>query len=82
MSETLIRDGGFLERDTQRPKARKSAAPADGTTQADAPPVGYRRVARRWRVLPDGTRDYAAYHGKTEFTFLLPVSSRLRSPKR
>jgi hypothetical protein len=33
-------------------------------------------------VLPDGTRDYAAYHGKTEFTFLLPVSSKVRSAAR
>lgn len=60
----------------------KSTEPAAGskTKNADAP-VGYRWVSKRWRVLPDGTRDYAAYHGKTEFSKLLPVSSRLHSRK-
>lgn len=46
------------------------------------PPVGYRRVSRRWKVLPDGTRDYAAYHGNSEFRVLLPVSSKLAASKR
>lgn len=61
----------------------KSNEPAAGskTNNAEAPPVGYRWVSRRWKVLPDGTRDYAAYHGKTAFSVLLPVSSKLRSPK-
>lgn len=45
-------------------------------------PPGYRWVHRAWRLLPDGTRDYAAYYGKTAFRFLLPVSSKLRLPKR
>ncbi len=45
-------------------------------------PVGYRWVSRRWRVLPDGTRDYAAYHGKTAFSELLPISSKLRNATR
>jgi hypothetical protein len=60
-------------------------------TKADAPsvkevqpkpPVGYRWVARRWRLRPDGTRDYAAFHGKTAFSVLLPLSGRLKSAKR
>src|SRR5512134_1390946 len=42
-------------------------------------PPGYRWVHRAWRTLPDGTRDYAAYYGKTAFKFLLPLSSRLRT---
>jgi hypothetical protein len=78
---TLTQDSGFLKPDTQS-KAPGKATPAADPTPADAPPIGYRRVTRRWRVLPDGTRDYAAYHGKTEFTFLLPVSSKVRSAAR
>jgi hypothetical protein len=62
-----------------------TATPA--TTKAAAPdeqlaPVGYRWVSRRWRVLADGSRDYAAYHGKTAFSVLLPVSSKLKAAKR
>jgi YjbE family integral membrane protein len=56
-------------------RAREEAA------EEPAPP-GYRWVSRLWRTLPDGTRDYAAYYGKTAFRFLVPVSSRLRAPKR
>lgn len=41
-------------------------------------PPGYHWVHRAWRRLPDGTRDYAAYYGKTAFRFLQPISSRLR----
>ena len=59
----------------------KSVAPVAETTKAEAP-VGYRWVAKRWRVLPDGTRDYAAYHGKTAFDFLLPVSSKVPTRKK
>jgi YjbE family integral membrane protein len=50
--------------------------------QEEPAPPGYRWVHRRWRVLPDGTRDYAAYHGKESFRVQLPVSSRIRSPRR
>jgi YjbE family integral membrane protein len=50
--------------------------------QEEPPPEGYRWVHRRWRVLPDGTRDYAALHDKETFRFKLPVSSRIRSPRR
>jgi YjbE family integral membrane protein len=45
-------------------------------------PPGYRWVHSLWRTLPDGTRDYAAYYGKTAFRFLAPISSRLRARKR
>jgi YjbE family integral membrane protein len=49
---------------------------------ADEPaPPGYRWMHRAWRSLPDGTRDYAAYYGRTAFRFLLPISSKLRSPR-
>jgi hypothetical protein len=54
-----------------------------GGLEAEQPaPPGYRWVSRLWRTLPDGTRDYAAYYGKTAFRFLVPMSSKLRSPKR
>ena len=41
-------------------------------------PPGYRWIHSAWRTLPDGTRDYAAYYGKTAFRYLAPISSRLR----
>jgi hypothetical protein len=41
-------------------------------------PPGYHWVSRPWRILPDGTRDYARLHGKSAFRVLVPVSSRLR----
>ena len=41
-------------------------------------PPGYHWVSRPYYVLPDGSRDYARYHGKSEFRVLKPVSSRLR----
>jgi len=48
----------------------------------DAPPPGYRWVHRRWRVLPGGKRDYAVFHGAETFRTALPISSRIRSPRR
>jgi YjbE family integral membrane protein len=48
----------------------------------EPPPPGYRWVHRAWRKLPDGTRDYAAYYGKTAFRYLLPIGARLRSRRR
>lgn len=56
--------------------AKAAAAPAD-----EAPP-GYHWVQRPWRTLPDGTREYAASYGKDGFRSLLPVSSRVRAPRR
>jgi hypothetical protein len=56
----------------------KGSVPA---AEEPAPP-GYHWVHRAWRILPDGTRDYAAYYGKTAFRFLQPVSSRLKSRRR
>jgi hypothetical protein len=50
--------------------------------QEEPAPPGYRWVHRRWRTLPDGTRDYAAFHGKESFRVQLPLSSRIRSPRR
>jgi hypothetical protein len=78
MSITLTHDAGgdFLA----PAEDAKPEAPVAETTKAETP-VGYRWVTKRWRVLPDGTRDYAAYHGKTAFSFLLPVGSKVRSPK-
>ena len=81
MSENII-PGAFSIGDVRAKESGKAAAPVPPSPSRGAPPAGYRWVSKRWRVLPDGTRDYAAYHGKTEFTFLLPVSSKLRTPKR
>lgn len=65
------------------PAATTTPSPAKGAVMEEAEaPVGYRWVSRRWRVRPDGTRDYAAYHGKTAFSVLLPVSSKLKAANR
>ena len=81
MSESVVQHPGtFTAGETQTSNPGKTDA--NRITSSSDIPVGYRQVSRRWRVLDDGTRDYAAFHGKTEFTFLLPVSSRLRTPRR
>jgi YjbE family integral membrane protein len=41
-------------------------------------PPGYHWVSRPYHILPDGSRDYAKLHGKSEFRELKPVSSKLR----
>lgn len=51
------------------------------SSEEEEPPPGYRWTYRRWRSGPHGRRDYAAYHGETEYRFLLPIS-RIRSPRR
>lgn len=76
---------------------RKAAASADGSADVPVPtdvvdpdvaqeegaaPPGYQWVSRPWRVMPDGTRDYAASYGKSAFRTLVPVSSHLRSSRR
>lgn len=76
---TLAHDAGTLIL-PKVPTARETGASAKAA-EPEAP-VGYRWVTRRWRVLPDGKRDYAAHHGKTAFSVLLPVSSKLRAEKR
>ena len=45
------------------------------------PPLGYRWAYRRWQPGPRGRRDYAVYHGKEEYRYLLPIS-RVRSGRR
>ena len=55
----------------------REAVPAAAPAEEPAPP-GYHWVHRPWRTLPDGTRDYAAYHGQSAFRDLAPVSSKLR----
>jgi YjbE family integral membrane protein len=52
------------------------------TETPDAPPPGYRWVNRRWRTLPNGKRDYALLHGAESFRVALPISSRIRTPRR
>ena len=64
--------------------ARKLAVPEPARAPApgeEPAPPGYRWVERPWRKLPDGTREYAASYGKAAFRFLIPVSSRVRSPR-
>lgn len=80
MSNALTHDAGILIFENAA-NTKKIVAPAAEPAQPE-PPVGYRWVSKRWRVLPDGTRDYAAYHGKTAFSVLLPLSSRLHAHKR
>lgn len=81
MNSTLTHDVGALMFEDASVN-RTATKPGNEQPARPEPPTGYRWVSRRWRVLPDGTRDYAAYHGKTAFSELLPVSSRLRSTKR
>ena len=72
-----------LERQEQAAAEASGKEPAAGKGGEEEPaPAGYRWVHSLWRTLPDGTRDYAAYYGKTAFRFLAPMSSRLRPPKR
>ena len=56
----------------------EQAPKGSGAPEEEPAPAGYRWVHRAWRALPDGTRDYAAYYGKTAFRILLPISSKLR----
>ena len=64
-------------------KAPRAEKPVESAEEVAEPaPIGYRWMHRAWRTLPDGTRDYAAYYGKTAFRFLAPISSRVRPPKR
>jgi YjbE family integral membrane protein len=56
-----------------------AAVPTEPMTGEDAPPPGYHWVTRRWRSLPDGSRDYAAYHGEEGYRVLVPVSSHMHS---
>jgi len=58
-----------------------TTAPVAAAPAEEQAPPGYRWVSRSWRTAPDGSRDYAAYYGKTEFRTLEPVSSHLRDPR-
>jgi YjbE family integral membrane protein len=68
--------------------SKAASEPAPGTADSadagqpeeeTAPPPGYRWVTRRWKTLPDGTRDYAAFHGEESYRVLVPVSSHVHS---
>jgi YjbE family integral membrane protein len=67
---------------SERVMAAWKALQGTAASKEEAPPPGYRWSHRRWRVLPDGTRDYAVSHGKESFRVQLPVSSRIRAPRR
>jgi hypothetical protein len=82
MSSTLAHNAGVFLTSPATDVTKSTEPPSTGSkAKTDDTPIGYRWVSKRWRVLPDGTRDYAAYHGKTAFNVLLPVSSRLRTHK-
>ncbi len=81
MSERTIRHPGLFVGGEAQPRESGKVEATD-TISVGPAPVGYRWASKRWRVLPDGTRDYAIFHGQTEFPFLLPVSAKLRSPRR
>lgn len=65
----------------EKPRAVEGDAtePAEVREKVEDAPPGYHWVSRRWRTLPDGTRDYAAYHGEEAFRVLVPVSSHLHT---
>jgi YjbE family integral membrane protein len=77
----VVAGGKWLARSSDT-KAQPAAGAAPMATQCaseeDAPP-GYHWVTRRWKALPDGTRDYAAYHGAESYRVLVPVSSHVHS---
>jgi YjbE family integral membrane protein len=60
--------------------ARKALAGEIAPAEEPAP-LGQRWTYRRWRTAPDGSRDYAAYHGKEYFRTAINVSSRIRTPR-
>ena len=75
-------DDGHPEDVTSPGGAANPGSATAKVAEAEEPaPVGYRWVQRASQVLPDGTRDYAAYHGKKAFRYLLPVSSHVRPPR-
>jgi YjbE family integral membrane protein len=61
-----------------------AAARALATTHPPevVPPPGYRWSTPRWVTGTEGARDYAAFHGFSEFRVLRPVSSRIHQPGR
>jgi len=78
----VVAGGKWLARSSGT-KAQREAGVAEMDApcapEEDAPPPGYHWVTRRWRTLPDGTRDYAAYHGEESYRVLVPVSSHVHS---
>jgi YjbE family integral membrane protein len=78
----LIVAHGEMKRQEQVTAEASGMKPVGAREEEESAPPGYRWVHSLWRTLPDGTRDYAAYYGKTAFRFLAPLSSRLRPPKR
>jgi YjbE family integral membrane protein len=71
----VVASGKWLARGTPEPST--IVVDLHQLDEEPAPP-GYHWVTRPWRVLPDGTRDYAHLHGHSGFRKLVPVSSHLR----
>jgi YjbE family integral membrane protein len=80
LAVVLVIGGGKFLAMSNSGALKKFFTRAEPAAGEEAPP-GYHWVSRTWRRLPDGTRDYAAYYGKTAFKFLMPLSGRLRSRK-
>ena len=71
----VVGAGKWLSRET--PEAETIVVNLKQVEEEPAP-IGYHWVTRPWRILPDGTRDFAHLHGKSGFRRLVPNSSRLR----
>ena len=71
----IIGAGKWLARDASVPAPSGAELREDGEEPA---PTGYHWVTRPWRILPDGSRDYAHLHGKSGFRRLVSNNSRLR----
>jgi YjbE family integral membrane protein len=71
----VVGAGKWLAR--EKPEPATVVADLEKLEREPAPP-GYHWVSRPWRILPDGSRDYAHFHGEREFRRLVPNSSRLR----
>ena len=77
----VVAGGKWLGSSKQRSEpATADAVSVDSCESEEAPPPpGYHWVTRRWKTLPDGTRDYAAFHGEESYRVLVPVSSHVHS---
>ena len=71
----VVGTGTWLAR--EKPDSTTIVVDLEQVESEPAPP-GYHWVSRPWRVLPDGTREYAHLVGEKAFRTLVPVSSRLR----
>jgi YjbE family integral membrane protein len=85
---TVVVVGKWLAARASAKEGRPGEVPATqasktkGDAEEEPAPAGYRWISTQWKTRPDGSRDYAAYHGGKSFHRLIPVSSRVRTPLR